>query len=187
MNATQTEVLIHQLSGLLLPPVLLAITLLFFYAFLMLSSILNQYLQRRRNNRHYIQAVRSLAGKGPAMRLRPVRGYPLFSHYQENPHRTADDLEIFALKELERPHIVARVAVMVGLVATVITIAWVLDGLSDGDYRGMSEDLIVAFAAVIFGLITVAITLWVANVKKHWFAGELNDLKTCLTRQEKRV
>lgn len=185
MDIAQVEVLIHRVSGLLLPPVSLATTLLFFYAFLMLSGILSQYLQRRRNNRYYFQAVRSLTGEGPALRLRPVRGYPLFSHYQENPHKAADDLEIFALQELERQHAVVRVAVMVGLVATMITIGPVLNALSGGDYHGISEDLSLACAAVIFGLITVAITLWVANVKQHWLVGELNDLKTCLTRQEK--
>jgi len=191
MNVTQIEVLIEQFSGLLLPPILVVIIApLCFYTLLMLSGILNQYLQRRRNNRHYIRAVRSLAGEGLAMRLRPVRGYPLFSHYQDNPHQTAKELEIFALKELERQHIVACVAVMVGLaglVASMVALSPVLMSFVSGHYQDFSENLIVAFVAVIFGFFTVAITLWIANVKKHWFAGELNDLRACLTRQEKQA
>jgi len=186
MNISQIEVLMYQLSGLLMTPVLLVIMLFFFYVFLMLSGIFKQYFQRRHNNRDYIQAVRSLAGERLAMRLRPVRGYRLFSHYQDNPHKTTDDLESFVRKELERQRIVARVAVMLGLMSTMITLGPVLKILAGGNYQGISENLVVAFAAVTFGLITVAITFWVFNVKKHWFVGELNDLQMCLTREDKK-
>jgi len=199
MNISQIEVLAHQFSELLMTPVLLVITLFFFYvfllvimlfffyAFLMLSGILKQYFQRRHNNRDYIQAVRSLAGERLAMRLRPVQGYRLFSYYQDNPHKTANDLEAFVRKELERQRIVARVAVMLGLVSIMIALGVVLKTLAGGNFQSVSENIIITFAAVTFGLITAAITLWVFKVKKHWFTGELNDLQMCLTSEDKKA
>lgn len=183
MNTTQIETLMYQLSGLLLPPVLLVITLLFFYAFFILGCFAAQYLQRGRNGHHYRQAIDSLTGHKPVMRLRPVKGYRLFSHYQNNIGETVTDLEIFAIKELENQRIVTRVAPMLGLVATMIPMGPALKALADGNIQGISENLIVAFAAVIFGLMTASITFWTASVKKRWFVGELNDLQVCLAKQ----
>jgi len=182
MNISQIEVLMYQVSGLLLPPVLLVITLLFFYAFFILGCFAAQYLQRRRNGHHYHHAIRSLAGTEPAMQPRPVRGYRLFSHYQGNRSKTVMDLEIFAIKELEKQRIVTRIAPMLGLVATMIPMGPALKALADGNIQGISENLVIAFAAVIFGLMTASITFWTASVKKRWFVGELNDLQTCLNK-----
>jgi len=184
MNIATIEALMYQVSGLLLPPVLVVITLLFFYAFFVLGCFAAQYLQRRRNGRHYYQAIRSLAGDEPTLRPRPVKGYRLFSHYQGNSGKTATDLEIYALKALEKQRIVTRIAPMLGLVATMIPMGPALKALADGNIQGISENLIVAFAAVIFGLMAASITFWTASVKKRWFVAELNDLKTCLAKKE---
>lgn len=188
MNISQLEALMYEVSGLLLTPVLLVITLLFFYAFFVFGCFVAQYLQRKQNGHHYRQAIRSILGDAPMMRPRPVKGYRLFSHYQDNCDqsngaRTVTDLEIFAIKQLEKQRIVTRIAPMLGLVATMIPMGPALKALADGNIQGISENLIVAFAAVIFGLVTASITFWTASVKKHWFAVELNDLQTCLAKQ----
>ncbi len=187
MNIAQIELLMYQVSGLLLPPVLLVITVLFFYAFFILGCFSAQYLQRKRNDDRYQQAIRCLAGEKPAMRPRPVQGYRLFSHYQNNADKTLTDLEIFALKELEKQRIVTRIAPMLGLVATMIPMGPALKALADGNIQGISENLVIAFAAVIFGLMTASITFWTASVKKRWFVGELNDLQTCLSQKETQL
>ena len=105
-----------------------------------------------------------------------MKGYQLFSHYQENADITETDLEIFALKRLEKQRIVTRIAPMLGLVATMIPMGPALKSLADGNIQGISENLVIAFAAVIFGLVTSSITFWTASVKKRWLAVELNDL-----------
>ncbi len=187
MNTAHIETLMYQISGLLLPPVLLMIILLFFYAFFILGCFAAQYLQRRHNGYHYDRAIRSLIGKEPALKPRPVKGYRLFSHYQSNKNKTTTDLEVFALKELEKQRIVTRIAPMLGLVATMIPMGPALKALADGNIQGISENLVIAFAAVIFGLMTASITFWTASVKKRWFVGELNDLQTFLTKKETMV
>jgi len=187
MNTTHIETLMYQVSGLLLPPVLIVITLLFFYAFFILGCFSAQYLQRKRNSHHYHRAILSLSAEEPVLRPRPVKGYRLFSHYQDNNNKTTTDLEVFALKELEKQRIVTRIAPMLGLVATMIPMGPALKALADGNIQGISENLVIAFAAVIFGLMTASITFWTASVKKRWFVGELNDLHASLTQKEVRA
>jgi len=187
MNIAQLEALMYEVSGLLLTPVLLVITLLFFYAFFIFGCFVSQYLQRKQNGNHYRQAIRSLLGSTPTIRARPVKGYRLFSHYQDNSAKTITDLEIYAIKQLEKQRIVTRIAPMLGLVATMIPMGPALKALADGNIQGISENLIVAFAAVIFGLVTASITFWTASVKKRWFAVELNDLQACLAKESSPV
>ncbi len=187
MNIAQIEELMYQVSGLLLTPVLLVITLLFFYAFFVIGCFVAQYLQRKQNGRYYHQAIRSLSGDAPAIRSRPVKGYRLFNHYQNSGAKTVADLEIYALKQLEKQRIVTRIAPMLGLVATMIPMGPALKALADGNIQGISENLIVAFAAVIFGLVTASITFWTASVNKRWFVVELNDLHVCLAKPPESI
>jgi biopolymer transport protein ExbB/TolQ len=56
--------------------------------------------------------------------------------------------------------------------------------LADGNVQGISENLIVAFSAVIFGLVIASITFWIASVKKRWLAGELVALAPLIEEQQ---
>lgn len=182
INIAQVETLMYQVSGLLLPPVLLVITLLFFYAFFIFGSFVAQALQRKRNDSQYLQAVRDLHDNKLAVQASSINGYKLFNHYQNNLHKTLTDLEIFALKKLENQRIVTRAAPMLGLVATMIPMGPALKALADGNIQGISENLVVAFGAVIFGLMTASITFWTASVSKRWYAHELNDLQVSIEK-----
>ena len=182
MDIASIEALMYQVSGLLLPPVLVVISLLFFYAFFALGSFAAQTLQRRHNGQDYYQVIHSLAGNQPAVHLRPVKGYSLLNHYQNNLSKTSMDLEVFALKKLEKQRIITRIAPMLGLVATMIPMGPALKSLADGNIQGISENLVIAFASVIFGLMTASITFWTVSVKKRWFVDELNDLQPCLAK-----
>ncbi len=172
MNTSQIEELMYQISGLLLAPVLIIIAVLFFYAFFVLGVFVMQYWQRHNNAEKYIQSKAGLKEDTAV----PVKGYQLFSFYQNDTSKTFTDLEIFALKRLEKQRIVTRIAPMLGLVATMIPMGPALKSLADGNIQGISENLVIAFAAVIFGLVTSSITFWTASVKKRWLAVELNDL-----------
>jgi biopolymer transport protein ExbB/TolQ len=62
---------------------------------------------------------------------------------------------------------------MLGLVATMIPMGPALKGLSDGNLARVSDNLTVAFSAVILALIAASITFWVANVRRRWLAEEM--------------
>jgi biopolymer transport protein ExbB/TolQ len=62
---------------------------------------------------------------------------------------------------------------MLGLVATMIPMGPALKGLSDGNLAQVSDNLTVAFSAVILALIAAAITYWIVSVRRRWLAEEL--------------
>jgi biopolymer transport protein ExbB/TolQ len=150
------ESLMYQASQVFLFPTLVAIALLFVYAFFLLGVFAMQWWQRR-------------AGMEAAV----TRGHHLLAWAQARPGASADELDVKAHQLLELPRIATRVAPMLGLIATMIPMGPALKGLSDGNLGQVSDNLAVAFAAVILALIAAAITFWVVSVQRRWLAEEL--------------
>lgn len=159
------EQLMYQVSDLLLAPVLLAIMFVFFYGFFVFGAFSIQAWQRKKHRVQFEQPYEKV--------LKPLPGYDLHNFLCANPKSTFDELEVFALKDLEFVRLVTRIAPMLGLVATMIPMGPALKSLADGNIQGISDNLVIAFAAVIFGLVAATFTFLVASVKKRWLAVEL--------------
>lgn len=166
----QIEQTMYQLSDLFMAPVLCLIALLFIYSLFASGQFFCQTLQRRR---HYKSFLRLLSNKLGNDREITLNGYPLAHLANEVPTINQEQLDVAALKELEGVRNVSRLAPMLGLIATMIPMGPALKSLADGNIQGISENLIVAFSAVIFGLIIASITFWIASVKKRWLVEEL--------------
>ena len=164
------EQTMYQLSDFFMAPVLCLITLLFIYSLFASGQFFSQTLQRRRHYKSFIELLNSRLGNKPDLIL---NGYPMASLANEIPNISQDQLDVAALKELEGVRNVSRLAPMLGLIATMIPMGPALKSLADGNIQGISENLIVAFSAVIFGLIIASITFWIASVKKRWMVEEL--------------
>ena len=164
------EQTMYQLSDFFMAPVLCLIALLFIYSLFASGQFFSQTLQRRRHYKSFIQLLNSRLGNKPDLML---NGYPMASLANEIPNISQDQLDVAALKELESVRNVSRLAPMLGLIATMIPMGPALKSLADGNIQGISENLIVAFSAVIFGLIIASITFWIASVKKRWMVEEL--------------
>ena len=80
-------------------------------------------------------------------------------------HLSADALDVIAHKQLENPRIASRVTPMLGLVATMIPMGPALKSCPMAIWRQVSENLTIAFSAVILALIAASITYWVVNVR----------------------
>lgn len=150
------ESLMYQASQVFLLPTLLAISALFLYAFVLLGMFAMQWRQRQ-------------GGKTGDT----LRGRSLLQWAQRHPDASADELDVKAHQLLELPRIATRVAPMLGLIATMIPMGPALKGLSSGNLGQVSDNLAVAFAAVILALIAAAITFWVVSVQRRWLAEEL--------------
>lgn len=74
---------------------------------------------------------------------------------------------------MEGERLASRVTPMLGLVATMIPMGPALRSLSDGNLAAVSQNLTVAFSAVILALIAASITFWVVNVRRRWLAEEI--------------
>lgn len=154
--AGQLEGLMFGLSQLFLVPVLLAIAVLFLYAFFALGAFAWQWQQRRRLN--------------PA-------AFELIEARRRVPDLSLAELEAEAAARLETVRIVTRVTPMLGLVATMIPLGPALKALGDGQLTDVSRSLMVAFSAVILALLASALTYWIANVRRRWYAVELLQIE----------
>lgn len=148
------EGLLYEVSNLFLTPVLLLIVVLFLYSVFQIGVFLTQIYNRKKQH---------------------DTAYPIYTYAQKNNITNSDDLEILAYKKLERTSVITRVAPMLGLVATMIPMGPALKALANGNVQGISENLIIAFGAVIFALITASITFWITSVRKRWYATEIRE------------
>ena len=181
---TLIEQTMYQLSDFFMAPVLCLIALLFIYSLFATGQFFSQTMQRRRHYKSFIQLLNSRLGNNPDLTL---NGYPMASLANEIPNISQDQLDVAALKELEGVRNVSRLAPMLGLIATMIPMGPALKSLADGNIQGISENLIVAFSAVIFGLIIASITFWIASVKKRWMVEELVALIPLINNQAPKI
>ncbi len=151
------ESLLYEVSNFFLVPVLLLIVILFSYSIFQIGVFFTQVYIRNK------------------YKDTKLKGYPVFNFGRKNKISHSDDMEIFAYKKLERISIITRVAPMLGLVATMIPMGPALKALSSGNVQGISDNLTVAFGAVIFALITASITYWITSVRKRWYAQEIRE------------
>ncbi|RFA27971.1 biopolymer transporter ExbD [Alkalilimnicola ehrlichii] len=154
------ESTMYELTKVFLAPVLLIILGLFGYAFYALGGFALEALQRRRG-RHT-----------PA----------LISHWRRHPDTELADLELLILRWLEPLRIGSRTAPMLGLIATMIPMGPALLALADGNSRGISENLVIAFAAVIIALIAASLCFFILTVRRRWLLNELRTIEHELAR-----
>ena len=176
----QIEQIMYQMSDLFMGPVLCLIALLFIYSLFATGQFFTQTVQRRSHYKSFIQLLNGKLGSNSEL---PLKGYPMASLANEMPNISQDQLDVAALKELEGVRNVSRLAPMLGLIATMIPMGPALKSLADGNIQGISENLIVAFSAVIFGLVIASITFWIASVKKRWMVEELVALMPLITNK----
>lgn len=164
------ENLMANVADVLMTPVLLIILVLFAYALYAVGRFVSLWALRRRNAVTYRLALKQ-------GRAEWLPGYQVHNYFVRHPTACEDELEVFALKKLETLRMATRLAPMLGLIATMIPMGPALRALSDGNIQGISENLIIAFAAVIWGLVIATLTFWPASVKKRWFAAELINIR----------
>lgn len=178
MFVANVEQLMADVSELFMAPVIIAILIMFIFALFATGRFVSQSLIRRQGAMNYVKAVKN--GK-----IEVIPGFQVHNYFAQNPTASEDELEVFALKKLEALRIVTRLSPMLGLIATMIPMGPALKALADGNIQGISENLIIAFAAVIWGLVVSTLTFWPASVKKRWFADEMINIRKIKEQNEK--
>ena len=173
MNIQSLEITMAKTSEFLMAPVIVLICLLVVYAIYALGRFFSQYFVRKQNKLAYVRQITSTNNE----QVTTHSGYPIHNYFIKNPTASEDELEVVALKQLENLRIVTRIAPMLGLIATMIPMGPALQALADGNIQGISESLIIAFAAVIWGMVISSLTFWPASVKKRWCAVELINIR----------
>ncbi|EIK51957.1 hypothetical protein YO5_09895 [Stutzerimonas stutzeri TS44] len=151
---TILETSLYELTRLFLVPVLLLILAALAYAFVALGSFMMEAWQRR--NGRYRSALAA---------------------HQRTHGGTSDDLELWIMRRLEWLRVTSRSAPMLGLVATMIPMGPALLALTESDAKGIGENLVVAFSAVILALVAASIAFFVLTVRRRWLLQELRVIE----------
>jgi len=170
---------LYELSNIFLLPVQIAVIMLFIYAFFALGGFGSQFIQR-------FQAKSQLSDLNNQETLQPLKGFSLLGFAMKHRNSTREDLELRAAKELEFLRITTRIGPMLGLVATMIPMGPALKALANGNVQGISENLIIAFTAVIFSLLAASITFWIASVRKQWMIEEIRFIENWYANQKQK-
>ncbi|AHB48064.1 biopolymer transporter ExbD [Hyphomicrobium nitrativorans NL23] len=151
---TGLEQWLYELARLFLMPVLCLILAGLAYAFVALGRFLAEAWQRWRGSyRSRLAAFQAANGA------------------------TSDDLEIWILHDLEWLRIVSRSAPMLGLIATMIPMGPALLALTSNNAKGVGENLVVAFSAVILALLSAAIAFTILTIRRRWLLQDLRAIE----------
>lgn len=167
------EDVMYQLSDFFMAPVLFILVGLFIYSLFAVGAFFAQTWQRKIQRHAYKLACNTSLDSPLQRQNQRLSAYPLLCLAQKKPLISLDEIDVAALKILEPVRNVSRLAPMLGLIATMIPMGPALKSLADGNVQGISDNLIVAFSAVIFGLVIASLTFWIASVKKRWLAEEI--------------
>ncbi|MCB1915108.1 MAG: MotA/TolQ/ExbB proton channel family protein [Rhodocyclaceae bacterium] len=146
----------YALGQSFLAPVLVAISALFGYAVISVGAAVWQAWQRFRDS---------------------AAGFELVARWRASPELGRTALERLALSRLEGVRLAARVAPMLGLVATMIPLGPALRALGDGRVGELSSALALAFSAVIVALISATLSTLVLSLRRRWYAAELDTIE----------
>ena len=150
------DAILYDFSQLLPLPVIVVIAILLAYAFFSLGVFMLQVWQRH-------NAL--------------PNGFELILLWHSADHLSDKELELLAYKQLEYLRISARIAPMLGLVATMIPMGPALRALGEGKLTDVSMALSQAFSAVIVALIATIIIQVIYNVKRRWYLSELCEIQ----------
>jgi biopolymer transport protein ExbB/TolQ len=76
--------------------------------------------------------------------------------------------------------IIARVAPMFGLMATLIPLGPGLIALGQGDTKTLSESLLTAFDATVSGLAAAGVAYIISRIRKRWYESDLTSMEAVM-------
>jgi len=98
-------------------------------------------------------------------------------HAEPRAAKALADLDLRAMRRLERPRLLVRAGPALGLMGTLIPLSPALAGLASGNVQRLSDDLRAAFAVTVLGLLAGALAYGVALVRDRLYAQDLSDLE----------
>ena len=181
-----TNILYWLSTGLLIPVTLL---LIFFLvrSLILIGSFYGTYLSRNKVN---VDLNRKI-DEGRAMQLldelkadakRPakvVECLERIKRHRQNAtmlEKILGDYEIASEKELDKSKLLVKIGPMLGLMGTLIPMGPALVGLATGDVASMANNMQVAFATTVVGIIIGAVGFITLQVKARWAADDMNIL-----------
>lgn len=87
--------------------------------------------------------------------------------------RILAQLEILHSKRIGEARLLARVGPMLGLMGTLIPLGPALLGLAEGDLQSLAENMLVAFATTVIGLLVGGLGFAIQQTRQRWAAQDM--------------
>ncbi len=161
----------YLISTALLIPVMLVLLVSLVQVVSMLGQLLREYLLRSRHAGSLDSYCRALMhNTRPLPNLQP-----------------AADAQIAWRDEVKRITGLARRGPALGLMGTLIPLGPALVGLAAGNLQMMSENLVIAFATTVVGLLIGTMAGAIVGVKKRWYRTDAALVEFALARVLERI
>ena len=175
-------------SGLLIPTIVL---LLLFLAqgLLVIGGFYGIYAHRMAYDKSVRPVLADLTAQNAAQVLAAnhIRNTGLVNIYLEEllakanqpvkAEKVLADFEMACEKDLATVKTLAKIGPILGLMGTLIPMGPALVGLASGDMASLAQNMQVAFATTVVGLLVGAIGFFCAQIKTRWYASDLSDLE----------
>jgi biopolymer transport protein ExbB/TolQ len=99
------------------------------------------------------------------------------AHMPVKAEKVLADFEMACEKDLAAVKTLAKIGPILGLMGTLIPMGPALVGLASGDMASLAENMQVAFATTVVGLLVGAIGFFCVQIKTRWYASDLSDLE----------
>jgi len=175
-------------SGLLIPVIVLLLAFLV-RGLMVVGSFYGVYAGRLAFNRSIQPALETLGPEnaGEVLSRDKIRNTGLVNIYLEKlmevgnseirAEKTLADFEMACEKDLATAKTLAKIGPMLGLMGTLIPMGPALVGLASGDMGTLAQNMQVAFATTVVGLLIGAIGFFVSQIKARWYAEDLSNLE----------
>ena len=175
-------------SGLLIPTIVLLLVFLAQGLFVV-GGFYGLYAHRMAYAKSVKPALDELSAENAAQVLAAdhIRKTGLVNVYLEQLLATAHkpikaekvlaDFEMACEQDLAAVKTLAKIGPILGLMGTLIPMGPALVGLASGDMASLAQNMQVAFATTVVGLLVGAIGFFCAQIKTRWYASDLSDLE----------
>ena len=189
--------LLYIFSTAFLYPDIVALLLLFAWSLALIGSLINEYTSRHRALSELEELSLKAAGlrrggggKEAAAALVSYKCSPQLSAALDQIGRSIEtglfdlkfekilqDLELSMAGALEPLKIGVKVGPILGLMGTLIPMGPALIGLSQGDIKSLADNLVIAFATTVIGLVVGGVCYGVLVIRTRWYRQDLSDLE----------
>ncbi|MCT4637565.1 MAG: MotA/TolQ/ExbB proton channel family protein [Bacteroidales bacterium] len=175
-------------TGLLVPVVVLLI-IFFVRALLLIGSFYSTYMVKMKQNR-IIQSkfdeinADNIKQKIDEINLEKTSLLKVYleklienSNSATHCDRIINNFETACQKDMSVSQSLSKLGPILGLMGTLIPMGPALTGLATGDIASMANNMQVAFATTVIGLVIGAIGFITLQIKKRWYNNDINNLE----------
>lgn len=189
--------LLYIFSTAFLYPVIVSLLLLFAWSLALLGSLINEYTSRHRALSELEELSLKAAHLNKEGRVREASealkcykcprqlslallqiGQSLETGlFNLKFEKILQDTELSMARALEPVRIGVKVGPILGLMGTLIPMGPALLGLSNGDIKSLADNLVIAFATTVIGLVVGGVCYATMVIRTRWYRQDLSDLE----------